>query len=40
MGESIWYGESKASGVRFGCGNVVRSLHIAQHTMLQIMNEN
>jgi len=44
MGESIQmdlaYGESKTNGVQFGHGHVVRSLHIAQHTTLQIMKEN
>ena len=37
---SIRYVESKTNGVRFGRGHVVRSLHIAQHTTLQIMTIN
>ena len=40
IGESICYGKSKTNWVQFGCGHVVRSLHIAQHTTLQIMKEN
>jgi len=33
-------GESKTNGVQFGRGHVVRSLHTAQNTALQIMKEN
>jgi len=37
--KSIRYGESKTNMVQFGRGHVIRSLHIAQHTTLQIMKE-
>ena len=40
MGESIRIDSIWRIKNQWGCGHIIRSLHIAQHTTLQIMKEN